>query len=219
MRDSNLRFIGLDLETSGTSHEKSAPIEVGLATDAGLTFGTYIGGWEWEDELDLPIARPIGKTYEWSMEAMGVHGIDRGMLIDAPPASHADAGAVSWLKSQLPDTEPKGIIAVGWNVAAFDFPFVRMHLPRLAQSMSYRSVDLNAIVFAITQAGLPDSQGRPWDYYGLKSYVKSMAAEMIRENGVEEAQWGEEAWHQADYDALAGLYAFFMLQEVLHVSA
>lgn len=214
MRDSKLRFIGLDLETSGTSHEVSAPIEVGIAVDTGMSFGRLIGGWNWKDQPWTEDVDPGGALYEWSTEAQGVHGIDRDDLDGEPDAIETDEEATRWLKDVLPWQEPKGIIAVGWNVAAFDFPFVRKHLPRLASSMSYRSVDLNAIVFAITQAGLPDQNGEPWDYYGLKSYVKGMAAEACRDQG-----WDEEAWHSAEYDALASLYAFFILQEVLNDSA
>ena len=217
MRDDKLRFIGLDLETSGTSHKRSAPIEVGIALDTGQVYESLIGGWHWLSEgypdrmLDMEAERREGmRFYEWTDGAYQIHGIERDEVDAAPHKTDIDGEATAWLKRNLPGQEPKGIIAVGWNVAAFDFPFVRQHLPRLSESMSYRSVDLNAIVFAITQAGLIGPGGEPWDYYGLKSHAKGMAAEAVRDQG-----YSDEAWHEAGYDALAGLYAFFILQEVL----
>jgi hypothetical protein len=204
VKDSDLNFIGVDLETSGSSHADSAPIQVGIANDRGMIFDSYIGGWSWDDGFVNGKRRHV-----WSDEAFGVHGIPKGRLYGMPAADLVDAQGANWIAQHVGGPS-KGIIAVGWNVAAFDFPFIREYLPKTADSMAYRSVDLNAIIFGATQAGLADFDGRPWTYYRLKSYVKDAAAYRIMQQTEMETQW-----HDAGYDALAGLYAFYELQTVL----
>lgn len=206
MKDSDLNFIGVDLETSGSSHSRSAPIQIGIANDSGMIFDSYIGGWLFDPALQTADGQ---RTHEWSEEAYGIHGIPRSRLLSAPFAKEADVQAAYWIEDNV-GGPGKGIIAVGWNVAAFDFPFIREYLPKTAGSMAYRSVDLNAIIFGITQAGLGDWDGKPWTYYRLKSFVKDAAASRIMQQTDMQVQW-----HDAGYDALAGLYAFYELQEVL----
>jgi DNA polymerase III epsilon subunit-like protein len=208
MKDSDLNFIGVDLETSGSSHEDSAPIQVGIANDSGMIFDSYIGGWSWVDGYVNGKRRHV-----WSDEAFGIHGIPKGRLYGMPSADLVDAQGAYWIEDNVGGPS-KGIIAVGWNVAAFDFPFIREYLPRTAASMAYRSVDLNAIIFGITQAGLADESGKPWTYYRLKSVVKDAAAARILAQTDKPMQW-----HDAGYDALAGLYAFYELQDVLQRAA
>lgn len=203
---SDLIFIGLDFETTGLSHEASAPIEIGIATEDGLMYDSLIGGWKWENEPNDYEER----QYEWSNEAEEIHGITKGDLSRAPSVFKADTFCTSFIRRCV-GIEPKKIIAVGWNIAAFDFPFLREYLPQTANSMSYRSVDLNALLFGITQAGtLLDNRGRPWTYYSLKSFVKDQAAEYISME-LDRA----EAWHSAGYDALASIYAYDALLSVM----
>jgi hypothetical protein len=80
--------------------------------------------------------------------------------------------------------------------------------------MAYRSVDLNALVFLITQAGMLRPDGQPWTYYKLKGYVKREAEEMNY------ARTGTEAQnHDAGYDALVAIYAWDVLKDVLRGDA
>lgn len=196
----DVTYVGLDFETSGTSHREHAPIQIGLATRKEV-FGGLVGGWDFEDK------------YDWSYEAEEIHGISQGDLIDCAPAYEIDGLASEWL--QALDTPAKKIIAVGWNVAAFDFPFLRLYFPRTAQGMSYRSVDLNAIVFALVDARMTDSYGRPWDYYGLKKAAKEYAAAVIAR---EFPEIEGEQWHDAGYDALASLHAYDFLNYEIRTS-
>ena len=192
-------FIGLDFETSGTSHETAAPIQIGLATRTEI-FGGLVGGWDWDDE------------YEWSYEAQEIHGIERAELEGCPNAPSMDSQASLWLTQAL-DLPPKKIIAVGWNVAAFDFPFLRRYFPATASGMSYRSVDLNAILFGIVEARMTDPYNRVWDYYGLKKAAKQYAAECVQRE-FPDMFTGEE-WHDAAYDAIASLHAYdFLTYEI-----
>lgn len=209
MQDRKLKFIGLDFETTGTSHEHSAPIEIGLASESGQSFGSLIGGWRWHLADGTPTYGQ--NTYIWDEEAGEIHGITPDELNDAPWPKAVDESASEWVRDVV-GGEPKGIIAVGWNVAAFDFPFLRRYLPKTAASMSYRSVDLNALVFGITQAGLTQPYtNEPWGYYGLKSFVKEQAAVGVEQ----QTGWAPDNWHNAEYDALASVYAYFELLEVL----
>lgn len=178
-------FIGLDFETSGTSHEESAPIQLGIATGEE-TFNMLIGGWDWDS--------PHWEGYRnriWDEGAFEVHGITKDRLEGAPRPRTVDELAVAWLDKQAP-RHPAGRIMVGWNVGQFDVPFLRNHFPNTARAMSYRSVDLNAVVFAMEQMGM----GK---YKMLKEASKDYARDQIG---------GEEQWHDAGYDALAALHSF-----------
>ena len=194
----DVTYVGLDFETSGTSHDRHAPIQIGLATRSEV-FGGLVGGWDWDND------------YEWSYEAQDIHGIEQADLEDCLTAAQMDGEASTWLSTL--DTPAKKIIAVGWNVAAFDFPFLRQHFPRTAEGMSYRSVDLNAIIFALVESRMMDPYGKVWDYYGLKKAAKDYAADAV-EREFPEMFTGEE-WHDAAYDAIASLFAYdFLTYEI-----
>lgn len=183
-------FLGLDFETSGTDHDLSAPIQLGMASPDGAVFDMLVGGWDWDD--------PKMVAYEarsWSEEAFGVHGITKDRLLSAPKPTLVDTLAVEWLDKHIP-RHPAGRIPVGWNVSGFDVPFLRQHFPKTARAMSYRSVDLNAIVFFLDSCKI----GK---YADIKRTVKLTAAMRIAgESGQ------QEKWHDAGYDALASLYAY-----------
>jgi len=191
---SDLIFIGLDFETSGVSHEMSAPIEFGIATADGLMHDSLIGGWKWKHELTALNALPFERRYIWSDEAEDIHGLSTNDLVGQATPSAVDDDMTGFIRRNV-GYEPKKIIAVGWNVAAFDFPFMREYLPKTADSMSYRSVDLNALLFGITQAGLTNPQGG--------------------EKRISEERGLAAAWHSAGYDALASIYAYETLLDVL----
>lgn len=214
MKDQDLIFIGLDFETSGSSHTRSAPIQIGLANSYGQTYSALIGGWRWEDWADTKWDHIDGiQSWDWSDEAEGIHNITRDLLGREPDQYVVDREASEWVASHV-GIVPKGIIAVGWNIAGFDFPFLRTYLPRTASSMAFRSVDLNALIFGISQAGMSRANGEPWGYYKLKGYVKKEAEAMLY------ARTGREAiQHDAGDDALTSIYAFDVLKDVLRGDA
>ena len=102
---------------------------------------------------------------------------------------------------------------VGWNVAGFDRRFLRRQLPLLNGVFSYRTLDLNAVVFAMTEAGMHAPTGRAWTYDRLKRDVKTHAADYART-----ILGYEEAWHAAGYDALCSLLAYERLRSLLRPS-
>jgi DNA polymerase III epsilon subunit-like protein len=205
LADRPLHLIGLDFETSGSDHERSAPIQIGIATVDGEVYSSLVGGWKWSG--------PVGpRRFDWSSEAQQVHGIEKSDLATARDRTAVDREASDWVRERFPGAKPSTLITVGWNVAGFDHPFLRKHFKRTAGRLSYRSVDLNAVVFAITQAGLPGPTGEPWKYDRLKRRVKDAAAHRANEF------FGSTKWHDAGYDALASLYAFDELKAVLRPS-
>ena len=85
----------------------------------------------------------------------------------------------------------------GWNVGAFDLPFVRDTLPGLASLLSRRSVDLNAVCFTLGGT-LPYFGSRPkWNTW--KRLSKEAAQAELTAISV------APKWHDAGYDALAAL--------------
>lgn len=204
---SDLTYIGLDFETSGVSHTMSAPIQLGIATDDG-SLTSLIGGWEWQDFswiTDDPKSPYHGRIYDWSLDAQDVHGIDRLKLEGQPYAPAVDTIMAAFVKASTGEWNKTKIIAVGWNIAAFDFPFLREYFPLTTNRMAYRSVDLNALIFGISESGMVDKRmGEPWTYHVLKNFVKEQAAAAVG---------GEQQWHDAGYDAQTSLAAFRVLTD------
>ena len=196
-----MRYLGLDLETSGTDPDRHAPIQLGLAHlwDEEPTVKSWdIGNWSWHNEPWT--AAPLGaRLAEWSPKAEEVHGITQDRVRNAPSPALVDGYAEAFLKNL--GTGPAGTIAVGWNIASFDFRFLRRWLPRTEARLSYRTVDLNALVF--TLAG--DDKGA---YYSIKEDAKNYASDAIAQAGV----YFAPLWHDAGYDALASLYAWEYLK-------
>lgn len=166
------RFIGVDGEMTGTDgpgvHQL---IQIGVATAPDEVFVSDIGYKEWSE----------------NPESMAVHGLSAERIRAAPRADVVDAELCGWLGDKVVGSG-RGLIAVGWNVAAFDLPYVRRYLPRFTSHLSGRSVDLNAVCF--TFAG---TAGSRWK--SLKKRSKRFAEEQL----------GRVQWHDAGYDAAAAL--------------
>lgn len=193
-------FIGLDLETSGTDIDAGAvPIQLGMAVGLANTFCELVGGWDFSEPY-------MGSDGEgaWSSEAAEVHGLSRDDIEGLPFSSYSEAverRALEW----LPAGPKHSLVAVGWNVGSFDFPFIRRYMPRLAEQFSYRFVDLNAVAFTLAEsrrrrADNPDSVP---GYKSWKRRAKRAAEEML----------GGENWHDAGYDAAASLAAWWFFAE------
>lgn len=136
-----IRYIGLDFESSGSDPwGKHVPIQIGLAMDTYegapmATFEALIGGWKWTE-------------WEWSEEAAQVHNLHKDDIGKSDPVWVVDIRAAEWLLRQVGHGNRMWNITVGWNVAGFDRQFVTRWMPNLNRLLSYRTVDLNALVFA-----------------------------------------------------------------------
>lgn len=193
-------FWGLDLETSGTTHERHVPIQLGLAAPNGEVFTSLIGGWRWMDDLEPGEPHVMGDdTWLWDLRAYEVHGIEQEALLAAPSPYQVSAEAVKFIEEHSNVWHGQRKV-VGWNVASFDMPFVRKHLPAVSRLLSYQSADLNAICFAISEAhGI--------SFKTLKGDSKDWARLQLEE------RYEEALWHDAGYDAIAGLHSFDYLKE------
>lgn len=187
-----LIFVGLDGEMTGTTKkgegqasEKYQLIQIGLSVEAvgmpNATFVSDIGYASWNE----------------TKEAMEVNKFTAERIRAGPSGLKVDAEALTWLESKL-GSGIRDLHAVGWNVGSFDLPFVQKYLPNLGDRFSYRSVDLNSVVYAIV-----GPEGTFEEYDGLKAKAKQYA----------EKELGEARWHDAGYDAAASLLAFRFLCE------
>jgi hypothetical protein len=188
-------FWGLDIETSGSDVNQHALIQIGLAApNSPHTMTMYLKGWRWVKGTPLLEAGYA----KWEQEAFEVHGIPQ-IALEAPEwdPAYTDDGMSKFLESHTERTARRERIVVGWNVAGFDMPFVRRDLPGLASLLSYRTYDLNTAVFTL----MPEYPSLT--YTQLKSIIKNEAARRVG---------GEAQWHNAGFDAHAGLKA----KEVIH---
>lgn len=178
-----MKFVGVDLETSGTDHETTVPIQFGYAEYGGVPKSWYIGGWDWNE-------------WEWNETAASVHNIPKNVLQIAPTASTVDPVIAHYLARRIP--EGQSYCMIGWNVAGFDRPFIEKHLPLTFAQFSYRTIDLNAICFALA---IPKERS----YDRIKKESKDYA--LVRIGDV-----AEESWHDAGFDALAAVYSYEYLR-------
>lgn len=199
-------YWGLDLETSGTDHDKHVPIQLGLAAPDGAVKSWLIGGWPWLGTgPDYTFNNGTNRWQqawkaEWDLRAFEVHGITQERLdLEGYSRWEVTTQAVRFIEEHS-DAWHGNRKPVGWNVASFDMPFVRRYLPGVARVLSYQSADLNAICFAISEAhGI--------SYKGVKSLSKDYAKEQLHDT------FEEALWHDAGYDAAAGLHSFKYLTD------
>jgi len=102
------------------------------------------------------------------------------------------------------------LVPVGWNVGAFDMPFVRKYLPRFSEWVSRRTVDLNAVVFSME--GIEADGGVP-TWKGWKRKSKRHAEQLLLRAGE------PVMWHDAGFDAEAAYYSWNYLRGVMHGGA
>jgi len=202
MTAQNIRFIGLDGEMSGADRETGhALIQAGIAirTDTG----------------DLHMTRHLLNTNHrqaWDRKAERIHGIREHDAINAPAAADVDNLLHNWLLEHGATPDRRELIAVGFNVGAFDLPFFRDALPRTMSLISRRSGDLNSLCFALAGWDPRPNTPHPRGWEGWKRSAKKAAAHQIRTLGITGAA------HDAGYDAAEALLAHEWLLHHIHTS-
>jgi hypothetical protein len=191
-------FVSLDLETSGTDHDLSVPIQIGLALDPISTraTGMFVGGWDW-------------KRYEWTEESEKIHQIPRDLIDAAVPANMVDGLMAHWLWSRLPEYAQERrayVVPVGWNIAGFDLPFVRKHFPILSNLLGYRTLDLNAVCFFL---------GGKRGWYAFKQEAKGKGLDILKALDEGGNYYSMELAHDAQFDALLAMASLKALGENL----
>lgn len=186
------QYIGLDFEASGAEPwGRSVPIEIGLAV-GNEVYTSLIGQWSWAE-------------FDWNDKAAEVHGIDQSDLFAARPVWQVDILAAAWLMERwvTPRSNRMFNITVGWNVAGYDRQFVTRWMPSLNRLLSYRTADLNAMVFALAGDSEPEYDA-----------IKKMAKEYAEAEGMIGNPLPPELAkpHRAGYDARMSLISFEYLQ-------
>ncbi len=199
-------FVGLDLETSGIDHDRSVPIEFGLAipTPDGVQqlaqYNYRIGGWKWDDDYTWA-TRWMHETWAWNYRSGEVHKIPKVALEGLRTVEEVDVLIRLILDDhQSPTRSDKAVYCMmGWNVAGFDRPFVQKHMPLTFERFSYRTIDLNAICYALAEPNVRS-------YDTIKNRAKQYAADKVG---------GPEMQHQAGWDAATAYYAYLYLRDLV----
>jgi DNA polymerase III epsilon subunit-like protein len=184
-----ITYIGLDGEMSSADiHTGGKLIQIGMA--------------KVQDGKMTSIASMLNPcSMEWSEEAEAVHEFTQDYVekFGLDP-SLVDQDLADWVGKGL---ERRDTIAVGFNVGSFDMPFVKQQLPILFSKFSRRTVDLNALIFALSDS---DKQ-----FQKIKANAKSYAEQQMDNmfNGFKNRQ------HDAEYDSVMALYCFEYIRSLM----
>lgn len=181
-------FVGLDGEMTGIAMERPGKLPHRLI-QIGVAFGT-----DERDTFTSLISWPAG-TFDWDDRAARVHLIPR-TSVTGNNAAQVDAALRTWLIAHGGETAK--LYPVGWNVTAFDMPFLRRDLPLSAELFQRRGVDLNSVVFALAKSTRRQRATNGLGYEGWMKASKRHAVDVL----------GYEDWHDAGYDARASLVAY-----------
>jgi len=190
---SNINLISLDCETSGSDISKGAAmIQIGASMKDGGHIYTY-----------CQTLNPLDENMWWEEEAAQVHKIPQEKVLKSPNRDDIDDGLYDWLirHGAHPSHRDRNI-AVGWNISGFDMPFVKKYLPRTFKLFSRRTLDLNALCFALDgKLDIATDSIYFWNEWKelSKNYAESLCPQS--ENyGLHNAGWDSEtALHSLDY--------------------
>ncbi len=188
-RPKKAKFIGLDIETSGTNPDIHSLIQIGVAAlplKGGAVFSSDVGG-------------PATEWLVIDPEALKVNGFDKLRMCLAPPAKTVDMKLEMFLK----ELNPEGYcVCVGFNVGEFDKQFVRKAFPESYKRLGYRSVDLNSVIFTLAEARLGA-------FDEIKTKAKGYAEGTLRDMGFPTQK------HDALWDAREALLCWQYLRGML----
>lgn len=202
-----MKYFGLDGEMTTADIETGGRlIQIGVAADTDLE-GKPLEGSVAYSALINP-----GGEYDWSERAEAVHGFTREQVAKARSAAEVDAELEQWLLANGANPEYRGdIIPVGLNVGSFDMPHVKLVLPKTFARFSRRTVDLNALCYALEGKRYMNNVD-PYEYKAWKSNAKAYA-----ERTIAKLTEGSEvkAAHDAGYDALLHLHMWRFLRAAI----
>lgn len=184
-----ITYIGIDGEMSGTDIDAGHKlIQIGLAK--------YING----QVASIGYLINPGEM-AWSLQAEEVHQFSKEYInkYGLSPES-VDIASSTWAN---PSTQKRDFVMVGFNVGSFDRPFVKQTLPLLYEKFSRRSVDLNSLIFSMSDT---NSQ-----FERIKARSKEYAFHKME--GM--FQGFSNRQHDAEYDAVMSLYCFEYLRGLI----
>lgn len=182
-----ITYIGIDGEMSGNDIDAGAKlIQIGLAKYingkmASIGYMINPGEMSWSEEAEA--------VHQFTKEDVAKYGLSPDTV---------DIAASLWAN---PGDGRRDFVMVGFNVGSFDRPFIKQILPSLYGKFSRRSVDLNSVIFAMSET---NSQ-----FEKIKAAAKDYAFEKMEGmfDGFKNRQ------HDAEYDAVMSLYCFEYLRE------
>lgn len=196
-------FIGLDGEMSSSElHLGGKLIQIGAWEPEAGAFTSDLG---WPAVSHDPC--PGTDTAHVTDIALEVNRFTPDRITSGPDPADVDTRLASWLRDAGAPTKHRGVVSIGFNVGAFDLPFVKAHLPQTATLLSRRTVDLNAVVF--TMAGTLTYSGGTPGGPGWKRLAKRAGRLYCEEH---EVPGGD---HDAGYDAAMAYGAWQFLRQAM----
>jgi hypothetical protein len=183
IKTTDLLFYGLDIETTSTRIEGEL-IQIGIYVDSELYYVSDVGH--------------RGNIY-YEASALQVNQFTWERIFGGTPAFTVDAALEKFMfkvASKYPGVKYQNMIPVGLNIASFDIPFIKKTLSRFSRLLSYRSADVNAVLYSMTD--------NLEEYVHLKNVVREEARLLTTVEGAE---------HDALYDAELGLIMLHLLKE------
>ena len=184
-----INYIGIDGEMSGTEIDSGHKlIQIGMAKyvdERVFSTGTLLnpGVMEWSEQAE--------GVHQFSREDIEKYGEDPAMV---------DQMLADWAN---PTNHRRDFVMVGFNVGSFDKPFIKQTLPLLYGKFSRRSVDLNSVIFAMSETN--------GQFERIKEASKNYAFEKM--DGMFDGFRNRQ--HDAEYDAVMSLYCFEYLRNVI----
>lgn len=183
-------FAGLDGEMTGLDISSHKLIQIGIAFSKNDKYVSQIG---WDKFL-------------FDHKSLKVMGVDKDDVQKWKKPNIVDQEIVTWLKNK--NIKKHSIIPVGWEVAAFDRPFVKKTLPKFYEYLHHHSIELNSISYTFGDT-MPYFDSRPNSYY-WKKMAKFAGVFSIK---CEEARWPKN--HDAGDNAIASLESWKWLRNII----
>ena len=201
------RFFGVDGEmTTGDQETGGRLIQIGITADVDSQGNPLEGSVAYSAFFNP------GCDFAWSDRAEAVHGFTKSQVKSARPASEVDDELVEWLLANGADPSYRGnIIPVGFNIGAFDMPHIKQVLPKTYARFSRRTVDLNALAYAL-DGKIYGNNREGYDANAWKSNAKTYAERTIAT--LTEGR-DVKAAHDAGYDALLHLHVWRFLKAAI----
>lgn len=187
-----ITYIGLDGEMSSSDIESGGKlIQIGLAkyTAEGITSTSVLlnpGQMDWSEEAE--------SVHQFTKDEIERYGADPE-LVDQDLADWVNGASIR-----------RDTVMVGFNVGSFDRPFVKQSLPILFNKFSRRSVDLNSIIFSMSDSDR--------EFNRIKKNAKAYAIDHME--GM--FQGFKNRQHDAEYDAVMALLCFEYLRSIMNVT-
>lgn len=182
-------YFGLDTETTGT-HPDSEIIQIGI-----YIFNYHASKYD------------VGHrgNFHFEPKAFEVNGFTFKRIYDGMPAFEVDEQLEEIMLQASKNLEVplRNFIPVGFNVGSFDIPLIRRTFPRFSTLLSYRTLDLNAV--------LACSYRTKSRFDAAKKAAKAYADEMLTHGTIV----GATVAHDALYDAAQAIFVLRYLQDIV----